>query len=200
MNGGGGGGRTRGVGGEEERRDTSSTLGQAQSIEVCFGRTKLTLCQHALLDPAASYHRYHRHHHRHHQISSLSLFLSPSFYPPKQRCLLFEWGGRRGWRRWTGGVECDRVPPPRASPVESAASTETLLSACLSLPPPLPLLSLTLHLHSTRSTSISPSLHPLPRLALPTPAAAAASCSVGWLAGGCGGTAGVWWWRGQKSI
>lgn len=24
--------------------DTSSTLGQAQSIEVCFGRTKLTLC------------------------------------------------------------------------------------------------------------------------------------------------------------
>lgn len=34
-----------------EERDTSSTLGQAQSIEVCFGRTKLTLCRPASPDP-----------------------------------------------------------------------------------------------------------------------------------------------------
>lgn len=41
-------GHGRGEGREEG--DTSSTLGQAQSIEVCFGRTKLTLCRPACPD------------------------------------------------------------------------------------------------------------------------------------------------------
>lgn len=45
-------GRDTGEGG-----NTSSTLGQAQSIEVCFGRTKLTLCSAHL--PLLPIHRYH---------------------------------------------------------------------------------------------------------------------------------------------
>lgn len=89
---------------EEERRDTSSTLGQAQSIEVCFGRTKLTLCQPALRSslPRTTV-----------TIGTTATIATtpPStslLYPRKQRCLLFEWGeseerGEEGWRTGDGG-------------------------------------------------------------------------------------------------
>lgn len=58
--------------------DTSSTLGQAQSIEVCFGRTKLTLCRPVSPDlPLPST-----------QLPPTSPFLL--IRPSKRRCLLFE--------------------------------------------------------------------------------------------------------------
>lgn len=87
------------------------------------------------------------------------------------------------------GVECDRVPPPRASPVESAASTERER-----LFPSLSLLSLTLH---PSIPPLLPSFHLSRSLSLRLPPphlqpAAAASRSVGWLAGVVAeGTAGV---------
>lgn len=69
-----------------ERLGTPFPPGQAQSIEVCFGRTELTL-------------------------RSLPLpFLSLNPIPKAAVPVIWMEGRRRGLR-----VECDRVPPPRAS-------------------------------------------------------------------------------------
>lgn len=85
------------------------------------------------------------------------------------------------------GVECDRVPPPRASPVESAASTER---EALSFP--LPSVPYPPSIHST-SSSIFPSLA-LPLASTPSPTPAACRCRLPLRGvarrGGCGGNGG----------
>lgn len=103
--------------------------------------------------------------------------------------------GVADWRRWSG-VECDRVPPPRASPVESAASRVFSLSLRVSLVISLPH-SVLCSLFYTAFCSF-PSVPISRTLSLlcptPTPAPLGAASWLDCVARrGCGGTAGVAW-------